>query len=1229
MAFRQYDANFLSVLPKMRAADDILADVTAGTSGRTTDVNKSNIARIELMIRDGDALYRRRAYEPALNEFRRARAEVYALLYPGFDVRGYVLAKDVALPLSKSIEDSLLALSGRVIDAIRPAEVESRSQFRTSADPIPDTLSQFTRTGFRESVTADEILQVGATEGVGLLNDNKPDAAIDLMSDALARARSTNERSDPSLTAALQLNLASAYLQVADVQKANAAAEASLGLFRSANDTVGEAQALHASAIAAQRAGNADRAKALFAQASETLKRASAPPSGTTPSPTVPTPTRPVPIPEVPRIPVPRTPGLSGVAVADVLPGALAASIGTTLTIGATSVLTRTAMLDRAAALGTRAATSVIVNRDVKQLQPITAMDAQTLTLRVPGRVDGWTTIPAIDDLQRTQQAKSWNVGVPLGETITVLKVGSGAVPAGSDVANAVYRARIDATSAGALVWPAINTSTVTFYLTQLYAYALPVKIADCYHNMGQYAKAESYYQLAAQYSYLNQQAEAISLWIRMARNTVEWGDSLYKLEKLEEAKAQYTKLIAVDATVPTSFFYTTTSLSTAASAAMTVIENISTRPLPSVNWEIAYLVLTAYGRLQQIAQNLDFYGLLLSPIHTFEYLQSVARGFAQEAIQAEREFVNFKSRQEGEEATRRDLEMAQAMAEAEAEGRKQQFLAAKDDQAAAEAALQLAVKRRDDAVAQRAQYASASAAQIWSQAAAQAQGMGEDSWYGEISELADKLARGESISGPRGKLAAAYTLYAGRKTRDYELKKMQDNIDELTRGITIATEQRDAAVHRTAAAEVAWEAAKQRAQMASASLDAFDAEFFTPEAWSKMADVMRDISRSYLYRAIRIAKLMERAYNFENDTALKVIKQEYGQGVATPAPGRDVKLLGGDSLLQDIESFTYNAITSRTRKTSRIKDVVSLASTYPAHFEQFRSTGLLAFETDLYEFDRLHPGFYGQRIEAVELEIIGLLPDNGLNGTLSAGGVSGFRKKDNTVGKRVHQVDTMALSSFLLRNDMFLYSTDTGVRGLFQGIGLGTTWQLHLPKRSNDFEFRRIFDVNLIVYYTATYDAALRTTVLALPPRPGEMKLLRNFALRQDFPDAWYGFYREGAANVQFERVRLPANQTNITIDAVHLRVMTRPGIANKNIQVRITTPSGATGTAQTDAMGVVSTDLPALAALAGGDPIGAWRIEVLGGPSLMDGGTLKLDRVYNVQIGLEYAFEYVAEAI
>jgi len=1204
MPFRTYDANFISVLPKMRASESILADITLAGSGRATDIHKANVAKIEMLVKTGDAMYRRRQYEPALDQFRRARGEIYAILYPGFDASALLLQRDIALPVSKALENGLLTVSGTLANAIRPTEIEPRTRLRTNpGDTLPDTLARFTQTGFRESVTGDELLQAAAAEGVALLNDNKPESAIEVMLDALGQPGSTNQRPDAALTSALYLNLSTAYLQTSDVTRANEMATAALKAFRASKDIIGQAQALHASAIATQRGGDAAEAKRLFTQAAETLKQANG--AGSPPQ------TPDGVAPETGRSSRSRSTSGSGAGAA-VAPARIA-----------------TASVESAVRFDVALAATALATRDTKVLLPIANMDARTLTMRVPGRADGWAAVPALDDLQKQQQTKSWSVGVPIGEAVATFKVGSTSIPTADDLTTSLYKTRVTAATAAVLNWPALNTVTITFYLTQLYAYALPVKIADCYNQMGQFAKAEEYYQLASNYSYLNLEVEATSLWIRMARNAVEWGDSLYKLENLDGAKAQYSKLILADATAPNSFLYTTASLAKPAAAAKSLIQNIATRPLPAVNWEIAYMVLTAFGRLQQIAEGLDFFGLLLSPIHTFEYLQSVARAFAQEAIQAEREFVNFKSRQETEETTRRDLEMAQAMAQAEADGRYQLYLSAQEDEAAAEAARKLAIKRRDDAVTQRGQYAAASSAQIWSQAAAQAQGMGEDSWYGEISELADKLARGESISGPRGKLAAAYTLYAGRKTRDYELKKMQDNIDELTQGITIATDQHDAAVKRTLAAELAWEAAKQRAQMTSASLDAFDAEFFTPETWGKMADVMRDIAGNYLYRAIRIGKLMERAYNFENDTELHVIKSEYGQGVATPAPGRDVKLLGGDSLLQDIESFTYTAITTKTRKNSRIKDAISLASTFPAQFEQFRDTGLLAFETDLYEFDRLHPGFYGQRIEAVEMEIIGLLPETGLNGTLSAGGVTAFRKKDNTAGRRVNQVDTMALSSFLLRNDMFLYGTDTGVRGLFQGIGLATTWQLHLPKRSNDFDFRRIFDVNLIVYYNAKYDLALRTTVLALPPRPGEMALLRNFALRQDFPDAWYGFYRNGVADFQFGRSRLPANQIDFTVKAMNFRVMTRREISNENIQVRITGPSGANGTATTDAMGVVSTELPALTALAGIDPVGAWKVEVLAGASLMDGGTLKFDRVYNLQVGLEYNFDYVPEVL
>src|SRR6185436_18871545 len=124
-------------------------------------------------------------------------------------------------------------------------------------------------------------------------------------------------------------------------------------------------------------------------------------------------------------------------------------------------------------------------------------------------------------------------------------------------------------------------------------------------------------------------------------------------------------------------------------------------------------------------------------------------------------------------------------------------------------------------------------------------------------------------------------------------------------------------------------------------------------------------------------------------------------------------------------------------------------------------------------------------------------------------------------------------------------------VRGLFQGLGVGTTWQLHLPKRSNDFDFRRIFNVRLSLYYNSQFDAALRSNVLAKPLRPGELSLLRDFGLRYDFPDAWYAFYRTGRAEFLFDRVRLPMNQQNFKIRNAFFRVVTKAGISNAAINV------------------------------------------------------------------------------
>lgn len=1179
MAKPSFDSLVVQAMPALRDRGVLVAEISSGASGKSADIARAALAEIELAINTAEADYGNGTFGAALTGFRRARGLVFRLLHTRFDVSQWLRDRSAAgLPGGTEIEASLLTAAVRLIATLQPEASDSSGLPPLAAGDVTPDLARFSMTGFRKAAEGDDRLEVVAGQALALMNDGKPGLAATAMQEALESAAAA--RVSPHTVASTHLNLATALLQAGSPEQARAEASAAEAGFRKLKDQLGTAQALHAEGVAASIAGDAQAAGQLFDAAEKMLGVAPKQPGVIVAGPAVGGVTGPA----IHRV-------AAGWAISDDVTAPAAAGV---------------AGLD---------------GWSPEVLNPIRTQDVRALTVRLPGRLEGWQVLPVPDPAARSSTQARWLVGVPVGARVVDLTVDAAKPLSADDLRQQVYGKRSAAKAVSDLRLLPVDASTTSAYLTHLYGYSLPLRIGDCLHASGLHEQAEASYLECAQYSFINVGAEATAVWVRLARNAVDWGNTLYKAVDLPGATAQYTKLIAADGTEPAaSFMYSTASLAEPATAAREVIAHLQERPLPPLQWQIAEHLLVALAYLQQIADGLDFYGLALSPIHTFEYLQDVARGFAQEAIQAEREYIDFRSRQQVEEATRRELETTQAMAWAEASGRREQYLSAQADAAAAQRALDLAVRRRDDAQRQRDDYAGSSWTQIWSQAASTAQGMGSDSWFNEISELADKLDRGESISGERGKLAAAYVLQAGRRNRKYELAKMADNIAELTAAIPAAQAQLNSANHRAAAAEIAWQAAIQRAQMADAALAAFDHNEFTPEAWSAMADVMRDISRDYLWRAIRIAKLMERAYNFEHDSTVSVIKDEYGHAVAN-ASGPDALLLGGDGLLADIESFTYLAVTTTVRKTSRIKDVLSLASEFPAHFERFRQTGVLAFETDLYEFDRLHPGFYQQRIEAVEVEFIGLVPDTGLNGTLAAGGVTRYRRRDGDTGQRVHQVDTMALSDFVLRNDVFLYQAPTGVRGMFQGIGVGSTWELRLPKRSNDFDFRRIIDVHLVVYYTALFDLGLRSAVIARPPRDGELAAVRDFNLRYDAPDAWYGFYRTKSVDFLLDEVRLPANQEAFTVNAVQLRVQPREGTSPSGIELEVTPPGGVATAVTTNADGVV--DLSGAApAIVGTSPIGTWRIELAGGASVTEGGALQPARVTTMQLGLDYSF-------
>ncbi|MBV9110659.1 MAG: hypothetical protein JO306_14710, partial [Gemmatimonadetes bacterium] len=733
--------------------------------------------------------------------------------------------------------------------------------------------------------------------------------------------------------------------------------------------------------------------------------------------------------------------------------------------------------------------------------------DATSVALRLPGLSVAGGSAGAAVTLQPSAARPTWSWGIPIAGRVAALTWKDGVRPEPQALVDTVYRSRLTARSLAELTVSFTGAGESSAYLTHLYAFVIPQALGDCYSQLGDYARAESYYLQAAGYTWINPTLEVPALWIRLAENAVRWGDALYRDEQIDACQKIYAKLITRDGAAPTdSPLYTLAAFSGPATDARRLLANMANPGAANVNPALAGPLLTAWARWQYLLAGLDFFGTTFTPIFTFEYLQQAATTFAQQAVQAEREYIDFQSRSEAEAATRRELQSTAIMANAAVAAQFEMWQASQSDAVGMDAAVNLSTLRAQEALNDKNAYSSAGYWQYVSQSIAAAHGAHADWHEDEIRQLAANMEAG-SWHGDYGKLAAAATLLGGQKSYEYQLQRLQDNINDMNATVPIAQAQARAAHQRAEAGRLQYEAARTRAQLAQDALNAFDNEVFTPEVWARLAHVMRALSQDYQDWAIRTAKLMERAYNFENDDNVHVIRNQY-PGVA----GAD-NLLGADFLLRDISSFTYRFIAHQRAKQSQLKDVISLANQYPFDFYNFLRTGQLRFETTLHDADLRHPGFYGQRLAGIELEVVGLLPPEGIHGTLRAGGISRYRTADGGEKSRIHTPDTLALSEYTLRNDAFVFRADPRMHGLFEGHGVATTWLLDLPRRSNNLDYRLITDVRLILYYSATYDQALHDRVLVAAPKPGELSHSRSLLLRFDFPEVWYTLLDSGAA--------------------------------------------------------------------------------------------------------------------
>jgi len=212
-------------------------------------------------------------------------------------------------------------------------------------------------------------------------------------------------------------------------------------------------------------------------------------------------------------------------------------------------------------------------------------------------------------------------------------------------------------------------------------------------------------------------------------------------------------------------------------------------------------------------------------------------------------------------------------------------------------------------------------------------------------------------------------------------------------------------------------------------------------------------------------------------------------------------------------------------------------------------------------------------------------------------------------------------------------YETDVTIEHFLQyvtsGDKLAGFLRLSLPKQNNDFDYRLIQDVRLVVHYEAQYDAALAKQVSERDPRPGELVNARDFELRREFPEAWYSLLDNGSATVRIEESRLPRRQTAFSIEDFSVAVFAAGDASPAGLTLTVTPPGQSALSATTDDSGLVAGDDTNLSGAVGADLVGEWSLEVAVSEDsdlrASDGG-LDADTLEDVAFLTEYAFEWVS---
>lgn len=1093
---------------------------------------------------------------------------------------------------------------GAVTPGLRPPHrIERLEAFVNGSSQLLGRITPSTRAGSSVDVRFgdDSVTKIGSLGVHPVLSLTKSGTRTDAGLKAAAKGRfdvaaadfrAAIESATPPERPTLQLNLGAALLQLGEFDEAEQVLKLAARGFSRAGDTLGDAQAHQNLAVLRASQGRAEEAKQFFSAAEGKARTAAGDLANA--AKVVAEIDRREPV--LPELRIGRALARDGLNVS--LPSVVTSRsrLASSATIAESPALAITALSARGAASATAVNEGGIDDLGAGLM----------LVLRDPADGTNFQTTPLVAEFAKAK-ASEVTAGFLIGNDVRTLSWKSVDGPAQADLIASLYEPRRLAKTVLELAWAPATSADTAARLAHIYYFETALGLGDAHAGLEEWSEARTWYLHAADYGFLNAAIEAPLLWHRIATTYLGEGDGWYRNDELQKAADAYANVLKPDAlTAPVSSpLYQHAALAPTGNLIPALMADPEAPPA-DLGAGTAATVLDLAQRLSQISAGLDWFGVPADfvPPFTFDHLQNSARYLAQQAKFAERDYIQFTERYESSTLTKMQLEHAAASAKAELDVVKKQRDAAQLEVTVANRAKQLADQRKADAQTARNAYASMSNEQIALETSI--------AWYSSQNswELEKKIkGKGPDAGRHIHEVVADKRRRLGEISREYELLRMDQNTAQLAIAGQQAQDQVKVAEARAAAANLAVQASALRASQASQLAAQFDSQTFTPEVWWQLAQFMRQHAARYLGWATKVARLMERVYEFEHDTPVDRIRVDY-------STGQVADLLGADQLMSDIDYFTYHRLTETDYRPQRITTQLSLGERFPFAFQtEFRTTGTMTFDVSLGDIERSHPGTFNQRIQAVEARVVGPVPIEGVHGILRNSGLSEYRRRDGQTKFRVQDVETLVLSAHE-RGDVAMFRSRPEMLGVFEGAGLASTWTIEFPPEANDIDYEFVVDVELTFHYEAGFDRQLEVDLRSAPLPPEATRASTAFSLRWDLPDRFFVLQSTGASELEIGPEYLPRHHLDPIVRSVSVQLLGADGPLGAGIDVGIGAPGVAEIAVQSNADGRVESANPALAPLAGQKVTeGVWTISLPGDPAV------RAD-VYDVLLFIEYDY-------